>query len=104
MYIVCGDIFWDCTHPLRICVTFGKSLNLSGLQPCCLEEENIPLPLCVLVICWVSLSIQQELKNHGRRSLQMLGHHAQQEGCSEMMSLFLIIKWPSSCPTLTEMT
>lgn len=78
MYTVCGDMFWDCTHPLKTCVTFGKSLNLSGLQPCCLEEETIPLPLCDLVICSVNLSMQQELSNHRQWSLQMLDHHAQQ--------------------------
>lgn len=104
MYTVCGDMFWDCTHPPRTCVTFGKSLNLSGLQPCCLEEETIPLPLCDLVICSVSLSMQQELNNLRRQSLQMPDHHVLQGGCSELMSLFLIFKWPSSYPTLTQMT
>lgn len=104
MYIVCGDMLWGSIHPLRSCVTFGKSPNLSGPQPCCLEEENIPLPLCVLVICWVSLRVQQELTNHRQLSPQKLERHVQQGGCSHLMSPFLIFKSPSSCPTLTEMT
>lgn len=72
LYISCGDMLWGCTHPLRSCVTFGNSLNLSGPQPCCLEEENIPVPWCVLVICWASLGMQQEPSKHRQLSLQML--------------------------------
>lgn len=63
LHNVCGDMLWVGTHPLRSCVTFDKSLNLSEGQPCCLEEENVSVPLCVLAICWESLSMWEEPSN-----------------------------------------